>query len=57
MDGLRECHTETDKEKCHMAFLICAICKEMIQMNLQNRHTDLENKLMVVRGKDRGRES
>ena len=49
--------SQTDKEKCHMAFLIRIIWKEMIQMNLQNRHADLENKLMVVRRKDGGRES
>ena len=35
-----------------MTSLICGICKEMIQKNLQNtkRFTDLENELMVARG-------
>ena len=43
--------TQTEKEKYHMTSLIC---KEMIQMNLQdeNRHTGLEDKLLVVRGKE-----
>ena len=40
-------------------WLICGICKEMIQMNLQNktRLTVLENELMVAGEKDGGRDS
>ena len=40
------------EERYHMTSLICGICKEMIQKNLQNtkRFTDLENELMVARG-------
>ena len=42
-----------------MTSLICGIYKEMIQMNLQhrNRLTDLEKKLMVVTGKNEGRDN
>ena len=30
--------SQTDKEKYHLAFLICGIWKEVIQMDFQNRH-------------------
>ena len=45
--------SQTQKEKHHMAFLICGIQKEMIQMNVKNRKrlTDSEKELVVVEGR------
>ena len=31
--------SQTEKKKYHMAAIICGILKEMLQMNLQNKHT------------------
>ena len=44
----------TEKKRNRLISLICGICKEIIQMNLQNRNrlTDFENELMVAEGKD-----
>ena len=41
-----------------MTSFICEIEKEMIQMNLQNRnrHTDLENEFMVIKGEGQRRQ-
>ena len=46
--------SQTEKEKHHMTSLLCGVFKEMMQMNLQNRKRlrDLENKLIVPRGRD-----
>ena len=40
-----------------MTSVICGIYKEMVRMNLKNRKrfTDVENELMVARGKDAGK--
>ena len=47
----------TEKENYHISSLVSGIYKEMVQMNLQNRKKlpDLQNKVMVVRGKERGK--
>ena len=47
--------SQTEKDKYHMILLICGVL-EMIQMNLQNRNRllDLENELMINRGKGLG---
>ena len=31
--------SQTEKKKYHMAAIICGILKEMLQMNVQNKHT------------------
>ena len=57
MDGPRDYHTEwsqTEKGKYHMIWLICGILKKRYKWTyLQNRNRvkDVENKLMVTRGK------
>ena len=47
--------SQKQKEKHHMTSFICAIYKEMIQMNFptKQRFTDLENELMLAGRKDR----
>ena len=50
--------SQREKDKYHMVSLICGILKKMIQMNLftkQKQPTDIENKLMVTKGKRAGR--
>ena len=45
--------SQTEKDKYHVKLLICGIKKKRIQINLstEQRVTDVENKLMVIRGK------
>jgi len=59
MNGSRDCHTEWNKlDKYHMILLLCGILrKKGYKLTyLQNRSgvTDVENKLMVIRGKGKG---
>ena len=59
MDGPRDCHTEwskTEKDKHHMISLICGLKNWYKWTYFQNRRvTDVENKLMVTKGKGGGR--
>ena len=37
MDGPRDYHTKSDKDKCPMTSFICGIWKKKMQMNLFNK--------------------
>jgi len=58
--GLSNFYTESDREKqiYDTAYHLCLESKKQIQMNLftkQKQPTDIENKLMVTKGKRAGR--
>ena len=45
--------SQKEKDKCHIISLICRI-SNMAQMNLSNRPTDIENRLVVAKGEREG---
>ena len=54
MDGLRDCHTKSEKGKCYMATRIRGI-QTMTQMSFSRKHrqTHIEKRRVVAKGEVR----
>ena len=55
MDGLRDCHTKSEKGKCYMATRIRGI-QTMTQMSFSRKHrqTHIEKRRVVAKGEGVG---